>query len=59
MSKSAKHYLESGKAYTGPVHKMDGELHTGAEHSDKSQKLTHSKGDAKKSLMTRSAEKKK
>jgi len=57
MSKSAKHYLESGKAYTGPVHKMGGELHTGAEHSDKSQKLTHSKGAAKSSLMTRPADK--
>jgi hypothetical protein len=58
MSKSAKHYLENGEAYDGPVHKMGEELHTGAEHSAKSQKLTHSKDDAKKSLMTRAADKK-
>ena len=58
MSKSAKHYLENGEAYDGPVHEMGEELHTGAEHSDKSRKLTHSKGDAKKSLMTRAADKK-
>jgi hypothetical protein len=41
MSKSAKHYLPSGKLYTGATHKMGGELHTGATHTAKSQKLSH------------------
>lgn len=41
MSKSAKHYLPSGKLYSGATHKMGGELHTGATHTAKSQKLSH------------------
>lgn len=47
MTKSAKHYLPSGKLYTGPTHKMGKELHTGATHTDKSQKLSHSKPKSK------------
>jgi hypothetical protein len=41
MSKSAKHYLPSGKEYKGPTHKMGSELHSGAKHTVKSQKLSH------------------
>lgn len=48
MSKSAKHYLPNGKEYTGPMHKMGSELHTGAKHSVKSQKLTHTPPKVKK-----------
>lgn len=48
MSKSAKHYLPSGKEYTGPTHKMGGELHTGKVHTSKSKKLSHKKPKAKK-----------
>lgn len=48
MSKSAKHFLPNGKEYTGPMHKMGTELHTGAKHSAKSQKLSHTPPKAKK-----------
>ncbi len=48
MSKSSKHYLASGKVYTGPVHKTGKELMTGATHTAKSQKLTHTPPKAKK-----------
>ena len=48
MSKSAKHYLPNGKEYKGPVHKMGNQLHTGAKHSEKSQKLTHTPPKKKK-----------
>jgi hypothetical protein len=41
MSKTAKHYLPSGKEYNGPTHKMGGQLHSGAKHTAKSQKLSH------------------
>ncbi len=44
MAKAAKHYLPSGKEYTGPKHKMpDGSLHTGAKHTKSSQVLSHKK----------------
>lgn len=48
MSKSAKHYLPNGKEYSGPLHKMGAALHTGAKHSAKSQKLTHTPPKGKK-----------
>lgn len=48
MSKSAKHYLPSGKVYTGPTHKMGKELHTGKTHTSRSKKLTHKPPKAKK-----------
>lgn len=41
MSKTAKHYLPSGKEYKGPTHKMGSQLHSGAKHTPKSQKLSH------------------
>jgi hypothetical protein len=41
MSKTSKHYLPSGKEYTGAVHKMGKQLHTGAKHSAGSKVLTH------------------
>lgn len=47
MSKTAKHYLPSGKEYKGPTHKMGKELHSGATHTSQSKKLTH-KPPAKK-----------
>lgn len=43
MAKGVKHYLPNGKEYTGPTHKMGKSLHTGAKHSAKSQKLSHTK----------------
>ena len=43
MAKSSKHYLPNGKQYMGATHKMDGQVHTGAKHSDSSKVLTHSK----------------
>jgi len=48
MSKTAKHYLPSGKEYSGPTHKMGDELHTGAKHTAKSQKLSHKAPKPKK-----------
>jgi hypothetical protein len=44
MAMNSKHYLPSGELYKGPVHKMNGELHSGAKHSDASQVLSHSEG---------------
>lgn len=43
MAKSSKHYLPSGKAYTGKTHKMGGQVHTGAKHSASSKVLKHTK----------------
>ena len=43
MSKTSKHYLKSGKEYTGAVHKMNGQVHSGAKHTAASKVLTHSK----------------
>jgi len=43
MGKSSKHYLANGKEYKGAIHKMDGQVHTGAKHSASSKILTHSK----------------
>lgn len=48
MSKSSKHYLASGKVYTGPIHKMGNKVMTGAKHTAKSQKLTHTPPKVKK-----------
>lgn len=36
MSKTTTHYLASGKAYTGPVHKMGRQVMTGATHTPSS-----------------------
>lgn len=41
MSKSATHYLPSGKVYKGPTHKVGSTLMTGEKHTAKSQNLTH------------------
>jgi hypothetical protein len=43
MSKTSKHYLKSGKEYKGPIHKMNGQVHTGATHTAASKVLTHTK----------------
>ena len=44
MGKGVKHYLKSGKEWTGGMHKMkDGTLHSGATHTKNSQVLTHKK----------------
>lgn len=43
MSASTKHYLKNGKEYKGPVHKMNGQVHTGATHTASSKVLTHKK----------------
>ena len=43
MSKTSKHYLKSGKEYKGAVHKMNGQIHTGAKHTASSKVVTHSK----------------
>jgi hypothetical protein len=39
--KGVKHYTEDGE-YKGKTHKMDGEVHTGAKHSDSSKVVSHS-----------------
>jgi len=43
MGASSKHYLASGKLYKGAVHKMNGQIHTGAKHTAASKVLTHTK----------------
>jgi hypothetical protein len=43
MAKGVKHYLPNGKVYKGPMHKMNGQLHTGAKHSASSKVLKHAK----------------
>jgi len=43
MAASSKHYLKSGKLYTGAVHRMNGQVHTGAKHTASSKVLTHKK----------------
>jgi len=46
--KGVKHYTKDGKEFKGATHKMDGELHTGKNHSSSSKTLVHEK-DLKKS----------
>jgi len=41
IMKGVKHYTESGE-YSGPTHKMDGKVHTGAKHSEDSKVVSHS-----------------
>ncbi len=41
--KGVKHYTEGGE-YKGETHKMDGEVHTGAKHSDSSEVVSHEPG---------------
>lgn len=48
MTKSSKHYLASGKEYKGAVHKMGGQIHTGAKHTASSKVVTHRKPKGKK-----------
>mgnify|MGYP006893620263 CR=1 FL=1 len=48
MGATSKHYTKSGKQYTGAVHKMNGQVHTGAKHTASSKPLTHSKPKPKK-----------
>jgi hypothetical protein len=48
MSKTSKHYLPNGKEYKGAVHKMNGQVHSGAKHTAASKVLTHRKPKVKK-----------
>jgi hypothetical protein len=48
MSKSATHYLPSGKVYKGEVHKASGKLMTGAKHTATSKMLSHKPAKKKK-----------
>lgn len=41
--KGVKHYLKSGKEWTGATHKMPSGLFTGKEHTKTSIKLVHFK----------------
>ena len=41
MAKTSKHYLPSGKLYTGPTHKAGSVLMTGAKHTAQSKRLSH------------------
>ena len=44
MGKGVKHYLKSGKEFTGAYHKMpNGKLHTGKNHTVSSKPLVHFK----------------
>ncbi len=48
MAAGSKHYLPSGKLYTGATHKMNGQVHSGAKHSASSKVLSHSAPKKKK-----------
>jgi hypothetical protein len=37
------YYLPSGKEWKGPIHKMNGEVHTGERHSKNSKVVTTKK----------------
>ena len=37
------HRMPNGKEYKGAVHKMNGQVHTGAKHSPSSKVLKHTK----------------
>lgn len=42
MGKGVAHYFRDGTRHTGGMHKMpNGELHSGARHTDSSKKLFH------------------
>lgn len=43
MAKGVPHFRKDGSLFTGATHKMNGELHSGASHTDKSEKLFHLK----------------
>jgi hypothetical protein len=43
MTVVSKHYLKNGKEYKGAIHKMNGQIHTGAKHTAASKVLTHTK----------------
>jgi hypothetical protein len=43
MSKTATHYLSSGKVYKGATHKVGKTLMTGATHTKSSKVITHAK----------------
>jgi hypothetical protein len=48
MAKDKTHYLKSGAVYTGPTHKTNGNLMTGAKHTKTSKMLSHTKPKKKK-----------
>ena len=41
MGAGTKHYFKSGKEYKGKVHKMNGQIHTGAKHTSASKVVVH------------------
>lgn len=41
MGAGTKHYFKTGKEYKGKVHKMNGQIHTGAKHSKSSKVVVH------------------
>jgi len=43
IMKGVKHYTEDGE-YKGKTHKMNGKVHTGAEHSEASKVVSHKSG---------------
>jgi hypothetical protein len=47
MGMGTKHYFKNGKEYKGKVHKMNGQIHTGAKHSKSSKQVVHYGGLSK------------
>ena len=41
MGAGTKHYFKTGKEYKGKVHKMNGQIHTGAKHTSASKQVVH------------------
>ena len=47
MNKADRHYFKSGKEFKGAVHRMNGQIHTGAKHTASSKVVTHTKPNKK------------
>jgi len=41
MGAGTKHYFKTGQEYKGSVHRMNGQIHTGAKHSKSSKQVVH------------------
>jgi len=47
VNKADRHYFKNGKEFKGAVHRMNGQIHTGAKHTASSKVVTHTKPKAK------------
>ena len=52
MATKTKHYFKDGRVYSGKVHRMNGQIHTGAKHSKSSKQVVHYGSLSKKAQKT-------